>query len=202
MTKLFQQIADEITNMPHGWCSIPKGQMLAAAVVALRPEISVEIGVYAGKSAFPIALAHKECGVGRLIAIDPWSATASQEGQVKPEDHKFWSGLDHEMIYQTFWKNALRLNVAHIIQVVRKRSDDFTPPDNIGLLHIDGNHSDQAIRDVERFAPKCRMGALCFCDDISWSGGGVTRAIEKLRLSGWTQLYFLDTGAVFQKTGI
>lgn len=199
LTSLFARINNELSTMPHGWCSVIKGQTLAAAVVALRPEISVEIGVYAGKSALPIALAHQECGTGRLIAIDPWSPQDSKVGQVAPEDEKFWGNLDHEAIYQTFYQHALRLNVAHLIHIVRKRSDDFNPPDGIGLLHIDGNHSEQAVRDVERFAPKCKVGALCFCDDLNWSGGGVTRAVEKLKAMGWNQVYLLDTGAVFQK---
>lgn len=171
-------------------------------VLSLRPELSVEIGIYAGKSALPIALAHKECGVGRLMAIDPWDASASEVGQINDGDREFWGKLDHESIYQTFWQHALRLNVAHLIQVVRQRSDNVIPPDGIGLLHVDGNHSDQAIRDVERFAPKCKMGAVCVMDDLGWAGGGVQKAVDRLKTIGWTQLYFLETGAVFQKTGL
>jgi hypothetical protein len=199
MTPLFAQIEHETLTMPHGWATVAKAQMLAAAVLALRPALAIEIGVYAGKSAFPVALAMKEVNHGRLIAIDPWSAQESKVGQINPADHKFWSTLDHDMIYQTFRHHALRLNVAHLIQIERKRSDDFEPPNGIGLLHVDGNHSEQACRDMERFAPKCRVGALLFADDIGWAGGGVARGVEKLKAMGWEQLFFLDTGAVFQK---
>lgn len=197
MTKLFQQIADYVPGC-HGWCSIAKAQTLATAVIALRPEVSLEIGVFGGRSLFPIAMAHKEIGKGRVIAIDPWSAPASRIGQTG-ENEKWWGTLDHEVIYQDFMKRCQELFVAHIVSVHRKTSDQCKPPPVIDLMSLDGNHGPQAIVDVERYCPNVRTGGLVFMDDLNWEGGAVTRACDKLKTLGFVQLYVLDTGAVFQK---
>jgi len=195
---LFDRISTFIKNCPHGWASEEKGVSLAAAVLTMRPEICVEIGVWGGKSAIPIALALKEVGRGVLWAIDPWSPQASAAGQTE-KNSQWWGEQDHELIYQYFLKNIEDTATQSCIRVIRQKSDDVQPPKQIGLFHCDGNHSDQAIRDVERFAPNVRTGGLVFMDDIQWEGGGVLRAVAKLKSFGFVSLYKMDTGELFQR---
>lgn len=206
MSNLFQRISELLPAL-HGWCSESKAHTLAAAVLALRPETTVEIGIYGGRSFLPMALAHKEIGRGMIIGIDPWHPHESAKGQINESDHKFWSEnlppgqhASHDRVMNHFLQKLHELGVQNCVNIIRLPSDAVEPPTKIDLLHLDGNHSDQAVRDVERFAPKCRVGALMFVDDIHWSGGGVARAVEKLKATGWAFLYALDTGAVFQRT--
>lgn len=197
MKDLFQQIEIVIPKIGN-WCTVEKAHSLAAIVIALRPETTVEIGVFSGSSLFSMAMAHKHIGIGKVIGVDPWDAKASIEG-MEPPNVDWWSKVDHEAVFQTFMQNRSQLGLSEIVRVVRMKSDDYTPPDSIDLFHCDGNHSDQAVKDVKRYATKVRVGGICVMDDINWSGGGVARAVEKLKDFGFKELYPLGSGAVYQR---
>lgn len=179
-----------------------KGVTLASAIVSLRPEVSVEIGVYAGKGIISMGLAHRYTGHGKVIGIDPYSADASIEGQFNDGDKQFWEKLDHEMIYNICQQSIRGFDVKDQIEIIRKRSDEVDPPSNIGVIRIDGNHGDAVLSDVERYAPNVTAGGLLFLDDIGWTGGSVERAARVLSGSGWKELYKLEDGAVFQKLSV
>jgi predicted O-methyltransferase YrrM len=187
---LFTEIEQALAKIPDGWCSLEKAQTLAAAVIALRPKNVVEIGVYSGRSFIPMAMALKEIGSGMAFGIDPYSAQASAENEVG-ENKDWWGRLDHEKIYQNFMSKIAELKLEQFARIVRKKSDDIsaTPGLWIDLLHIDGSHTDQAVRDVQRFASHVRCGGLVFCDDISWVGDGVKKSIAKLIELGFEERY-------------
>ena len=87
----------------------------------------------------------------------------------------------------------------------RERSDVSIVPAGISLAHIDGNHGDQAINDVERFAPNVRVGGIVILDDFHWSSGSVKRGGARLEEMGFKPLYDIDTvsfGRVFQRVGM
>jgi hypothetical protein len=196
---LFETIA-RVQPKLHGWCSPEKAATLAAAVLAYRPEVVVEIGVFGGSSLIPLALAAKEIGRCKVIAIDPWLAVASVIGQINVEDQRYWSDQQrHETVYNDFLRVVSELGLSNIVDIRRAKSDDVEPPPNIGVFHLDGNHSDQAVKDVERFFPKCLVGSLAFVDDEGWAGGGVSRAIAKAKSMGFKELYKLGTGCVMQR---
>lgn len=199
---LFTQI-EETTGSITGWCSLEKAFTLASIVMASRPKLCVEIGVWAGKSLVPVALACREIGYGKVIAIDPWKAEASVEGQLHPADREWWSNQSHhDLIFDQFNQTLATLKLRNIVEVIRKTSDEVEPPKEIGICHIDGNHADQAIRDVERYAPNIVPGGYLVLDDLGWSTGSVGRAIEKLPALGFQELFRQTQGdqwAVFQK---
>lgn len=172
-----------------------------ASVLTLRPEVVVEIGVWKGHSVIPFGLACREVGKGIVYAIDPWKASASADGQ-KGENFEWWSKVDHNAIYKVFIQNVNHWGLHGTINIRREKSDDVSPPDKIDILHVDGNHSEQAIRDVDRFARNVRIGGLCYMDDIDWDGptGGVSIACRNLQGMGFLKLYDLEKGAMFQRT--
>lgn len=196
---LFTEVSEAVESIQHGWTSVTKAQTLAAAVLALRPEVSVEIGVFAGKGLVALGIAHKTVGRGIVYGIDPYTPNDSADGQVNEADKKFWSTLDHDSIYQMAQDNISRFGLQDCVRLIRKRSDDFEPPMNIGVLRIDGNHGEQVLKDIDRYAPRCAVGGLLFLDDLNWSGGAVMRAAAKLRESGWVESYRIDDGLAFQK---
>ena len=65
---LFSQI--EALPMIGDWCPLDKAKTLAAMVLALRPAVVVEIGVWRGSSLLPMALALKELGRGQIVGVD------------------------------------------------------------------------------------------------------------------------------------
>lgn len=188
----------------EGWCSWSKAQTLAAIVISTQPEISVEIGVFYGKSLLPVALAHQHIGKGRVIAIDPWSSIASVEGQINPLDVDYWKRQEmHEVAFKAFSTKVYELGLQNVVRIERKTSNDFEPPAGIGLLSVDGNHGEQAIRDVERYAPKVKKGGFLVADDIEWTGGAVGKAISLLPGMGFQELYRVkneqESWAVFER---
>jgi len=198
MSNLFAQIDDTLKHIPHGWCTPEKACAMASAILTMRPEVVLEIGIWAGRSLIPMAMAVHHVKQGKVIGIDPWSAEAATVGQ-EGANFQWWRDVPYEMIYNQFLKDVQRFGVSQVIEIHRKKSDDVDPPKNIGLLHVDGNHGPQAVRDVDRFAPNVRVGGLVFCDDIGWAGGGVSQSVEHLKHLGFEQLYTLDTGALFQR---
>lgn len=200
MSNIFARVLELTPRLP-GWATPQKCQMLAAAVMVLRPETSVIIGVFGGRDTFALGLAHKENGKGRVMAIDPWVAVASVQGQDNPADREWWGNQQmHEDVYRMFLEHRGELGLNDVVHVSRMISDSAEPPKRIdGCLIVDGNHGPTSIRDVERFAPHVVPGAFALLDDLQWAGGYVRTARERLLDLGFRSLYQIDTSEWFQK---
>lgn len=196
---LFNKIEDALREIGHGWTPYAQAEAMASVIISLRAEVSVEIGVYAGKGTVSMALAHKEIGRGCVHAVDPWSAAASVQGQ-SGEHEKFWGSLDHDMIYREYTKNIDRFNVLPYVRTYRQKSRDFMAPANISLARIDGNHGPEVLVDVERITPNMLAGGVLFLDDFNWPGASVQTAASKLHKMGWRELYRIEDTVVFQKS--
>ena len=195
---LFSDIEHEQPKLP-GWCSPDKALTLGALVLAHRPALTVELGVFGGSSFIPMAMAHKAVASGQIVGIDPWDKAAAVAAQVTNEDREWWSKLDMEGLYQSFLGELRRLDLSPWAKIIRRKSDDADVPPSIGLLHVDGGHNEQAIRDVVRFAQHVEIGGYCVMDDLNWQGGAVGRAAQRLQQMGFRQRYPIGTGAVFQR---
>lgn len=196
--QLFHRIATVLPTI-QGWCELDKAFAMASAVLTLRPRVTVEIGVYGGRSLIPMAMAAEVCECGTVIGVDPWAAAASVDG-MDQANKDWWGGLNHEAIFQHFNRHLVEQRLAGRVQIWRMRSDEaVVPAEGIDILHTDGNHGEQAYRDTVKFAPAVRVGGLCCMDDIGWTGGGVQRGVEFLLKNGFVELYKLGTGAMFQR---
>jgi len=203
MSNIFDKI-ETVHASTEGWCSWKKAQTLAAIIISTQPEISVELGVWYGRSLLPVALAHQHIGKGGVIAIDPWMAQESVAGQINPADKEWWDRQDiHQAAYDAFKKKVYELGVQNVVRIERKSSDDFEPPEGIGYLHVDANHGEQAITDFKRYAPKVKRGGFLVADDLHWTGGSIITAISLLPEMGFQELYRVENGqeswAVFER---
>lgn len=192
---LLARIEEEYPRI-EGWCPLAKAFDLAVSAVVLRAKLSVEIGVYGGASLIPVAMACGALGRGRVVAIDPWNAAESKKGYVA-ENEAWWGQVDHEKIYQGFVGHLRRLGLEDIVTVRRSPSDEVEPPQGIDLLSVDGQHTEQAIRDVGRYAPKVRIGGMVIMDDLGWQNSGVQHvalAVDKLTKLGFVELYRNKSG--------
>lgn len=197
--ELFAKIEQLIPTL-DGWCTPQRACELAAIVVGLKPQLTVCVGVWGGRDTFAMALAHKFNCRGKVMAIDPWSASASVQGQSGP-DAQWWSSQErHDYVYGQFFANVQRLELSEQIDIRKSKASLVEPPSDIGLLIVDGNHGPESISDVERFAPNVSRGGIVYCDDIGWSGGSVQEAVALLQRMGFRDLYARDTGAFFQRT--
>lgn len=159
------------TQQLQGWCPLEKAEALARLVVETRPECVVEIGVYGGRSAVPMALAARTYG-GTVHGVDPWSHAAALEGDVGDENREWWGKLDLEGIYRGFLDGIRRFGVEDTLRVHRMTDTAALPmfaDGSIGLLHVDGNHSAEvSMRYVEQWGPKIAPGGHLVMDDIDW----------------------------------
>lgn len=197
---LFATIA-RVNPTLHGWCTDQRAFETAAVVLATRPANVTVIGVWGGRDTIAAALACQAINSGVVVAIDPWSAQASVEGQLSEADAKWWGEQEkHDAVYRSFIKHINDLGLApKWIDVRRARSDQVEPADGIGLLISDGNHGSQAIRDIERYAPRVNIGGFAYLDDLNWTGGAVLESVKVLQGFGFREIGKRDTGAWFQR---
>ena len=115
-------------------------------------------------------------------------------------DAAWWASVDHEQALRTFRWRLTQHDPHGICRVVRSKSEDAPVPARIDLLHVDGNHAEQALRDVQRFAPSVPVGGILVLDDVAWQGGHVRRAYEwAVGEAGFRAMYPLGTGTVMQR---
>jgi hypothetical protein len=185
----------------HGWCTATKAIILCEELEQMDAKLGVEIGVFAGRSLIPMAMMMAAMrGGGIIVGIDPWTAAAATEGY-NAENAKWWGEtVDLEAIYRAFMAAVEAEKVVGQVHVIREKSDDVTPPESIDLLHVDGQHTLQALRDVDRFARNVRRGGVCCMDDLNWTNDGrpeVLQAAARLKELGFVEKFPIGTGAMF-----
>ena len=184
--EVFTLISTTLPTM-DGWCTVEKGCAIAGLVIAMRPETVVEIGTYAGRSFLPMLFALRANARGQAVGIDPYDARISSEEEY-PGNSEWWASVDHGLIEKKFHAILRRLNVMQWCRLYKSKSDSVEPMP-CGLLHIDGNHCETALRDAQRFGPKVNLGGIVVLDDIMWVGGSVLRAIDALEEMGFKECY-------------
>jgi predicted O-methyltransferase YrrM len=165
----------------HGWCTAQKAALLASSVLANRPTLAVEIGVFAGRSMFAVALAQVANGHGVSVGIEPWTPEACAQGCEKEDANRtWWEKIDHNLIEREFFRVRRDLGLEGVAQLCRNTAAGALPlfemlaalhgRPPIDFLHIDGNHSEEcSIYDVEHYVPLVAPGGQVWMDDIDWS---------------------------------
>lgn len=185
---LFRFISSFVPTI-GGWASVEKTCTLAGLVLAMKPKLVCEIGVFEGRVLIPMALAMQTIGNGKAIGIDPYSAEASADGEIG-ENAVWWNNQPmHDEALKKFLHYVKSFKLDQYVELIRKKSDDADVPEGMNILSLDGNHSDQAVKDAERFGPKVRLGGIVVCDDLHWQAGGVLRAVDALEDMGFKELY-------------
>lgn len=189
----------EVNPKLDGWCELPKAITLFNLVLASRPLVVVEVGVFGGRSAIPMMMGCKHNQRGIVHCVDPWSPDASREGQVADVDINWWGNLNHEIVYQKFVSYVDKLGLKEWCDVHRMKSSEFNPPNRIDIFHCDGNHGPDAVADTIKYASLVDSGGYVILDDCNWTGGYVTKSAAWLKENGFLELHPLGTGALFRK---
>ena len=177
MKELKKQIEKCLSNIVAdggGGCSIEKAFIMAEYIMFENIKYSVEIGVYNGRSFFPQALAHKITG-GKIIGIDPYLKEAAREKDL-PKDIAIavdklidnWNTIE---MYISNLERILSLQLGNNAFIIRDTSENIVSylPDNIELLHIDGNHDISFVtKDISLYVPKLKPGGIIVMDDTDW----------------------------------
>ncbi len=156
-----------------GWLSRAEAELLFELAAAVPPgQDIVEIGSYLGRSTAFLALG---AGPGRTVhAVDPHTSGRLQLVKGEPIDT---SGQFRRNMADIGASDHVETHVARSVEVAQ--SYGGRP---VGLLFIDGNHSEEAVFADGRewsvhLAPQC----LVAFDDIAWTGvdKGVARLVAQ-----------------------
>ena len=186
-----------------GWCSPEKASALMDVVKracdGVDDPVCVEIGVYGGRSLQPIALALKDMGRGMVYGIDPWTNSIAMEGY-EGEDRDFWGSVDMDLAYDTCVEGLGMLGVQDHVCLLKTTSALAGMLTDVRVLHLDGKHTEQRQRDVERWAPAVAEGGYCLVNDLDLNDH-TRRAGDLLSSMGFSLLWRVGTMAVFRRGG-
>lgn len=190
-----KQKAFQAMNELDGWCETRKASILIDYVLTLKPKIIIEIGVYGGKSLIPMAFALQANGVGKAFGIDPWSNLESIQG-MDEANKNWWYSLDHQLILNTLVAKINKFGLQSYIHLIRSTSKDAAPIYDIDMIHIDGNHSEEAsFFDVTKWVPLVKSGGVIILDDVTWAINGKfsqSKSVEWLDKNCIKQAQFRD----------
>jgi len=167
----------------QGWCSVEKALDMVSLINRQKPQLCVELGVFGGRSLFPVGFALKRLGGGRVIGIDPWAKSSAVEGSLDKAQEDWWSSLSYENIYSECVDNNTTLGLTEHVEIWRETASSALSKfsdESIDILHIDGNHTvESSVRDVYEWLPKVRPGGYIWFDDLDW----VSTSVAVLLLS-------------------
>ena len=83
------------------------------------------------------------------------------------------------------------------VVTIKETSDAGPEIKNISMLHIDGQHTEQAIRDAKKYASQVVLNGYCIVDDVDW--GVVKNVPEILEKLGFVHVHSVDTAAIYKK---
>lgn len=187
-TALGTEIAAAVATLPvdfGGGSSVFKGVLMGSLIATEGLQTAVEIGVHRGRSLVALAVAERAVG-GHAWGIDPYALTAYPDptmGGAGPAGVDDWlRGHDFEAA-QRDARQAIAANgldgCCTLLQGTAAEAAPRFAPASIDLLHVDGNHSEDSVRDdLQRYLPLVRPGGIVVVDDISWRS--VRRAAEPL----------------------
>lgn len=183
-----------------GWVSLNKAGCLIDYVDEIcknvEDPVCVEIGIFAGKSVLPVSLELKRNYRGKVYAIDPWTNEEATRGYDGPH-YEYWSQINLQEKFQIFTTMINEFELNDYIEIIKEPSDTAPDIDNINLLHIDGQHTDQALRDVKKYASKIVLNGYCVVDDVEWGEvGNVPNLLEKM---GFIHVHSVDGTVIFKK---
>jgi len=169
---LKQKVCNVLPSL-EGWCTTEKALSFIDLVLEVQPEVYVEIGVFGGRSLFPVASALKFLGKGTVIGIDPWDKIECIKYYDPIADQlnlQWWGKVNLNYIYSSYISMLKKYELEKFCRTIRATSEKAAAEiDAIDILYIDGNHSEEAsLLDVVLYLPKVRQGGYVWMNDSLW----------------------------------
>jgi Methyltransferase domain len=168
------RLRDVVSRLP-GWCHEEKATWMADHIRGSGYKVAAEIGVFAGRSLFPIALAI-EANQGRAVyAVEAWDREVATSTPTDEVNDYWWRTEDLSRAKSQFLTEMVSQGLVDLIKVIELPSDIAWKAvlRHIGrvveFLHIDGAHSeDQSISDAAHWSQLVVPGGTIVLDDIDW----------------------------------
>ncbi|QFR34840.1 glycosyltransferase [Ancylobacter sp. TS-1] len=185
-------MAHSIPSDTGGGSPLDKLYVMAGLGERLDLKSFVEIGVYRGRSLFPLAWSFAGRG-GRSYGIDPFSRAAAFETDLPPDLRErvteFIATTDYDDLHDEAVRRCAELQLAASCELIRETSDRAIVTLRArgivaDMVHVDGNHDRlQALRDVSSYIGLMAEGAILVIDDTDWPSIADALAHAKERLS-------------------
>ena len=171
------KLADIARSIP-GMVDADKGRFLyALALLQSEKGDIVEIGSWQGRSSSFLARASQDSGNGKFIAIDHFRGNTGKE--------RFYVVGENDLsdLESNFLRNMEKIGLGKSVKLINSPSQaaaDEIQPSSVRLLFVDGDHSENGIRqDLALFLPKLVPEAIVIFDDFSRTFPGVLKVIEE-----------------------
>lgn len=170
-TALKQHVCEVLPTI-DGWCTEERAKYLIDLFLETKPKLCVEIGVYAGRTFFPVASSLKFLDDGVAIGIDPWDKYEMLKSFDPVKDStnlRAWGNVDFENVYRTFLNLLKRFELENYCIILRMKSSEAASmiSSEIDFLCLDGNPSEMcSTQDVELYLPMVRPGGYVLLYDI------------------------------------
>lgn len=169
---MYSTFLNEQVPRLEGWCTPEKAIKLADWVVMRRPVVSVDLGVFGGRSMLALAAGHISADHGYVCGIDLWEVAPTQEGTNDPANDEWWREVDLAGIGQEV-ADYFAAHVQHgrwqILRAHSVAAAEYFADHEVGLLHQDSNHaSEVAMLEMDAWLPKMTPGGLWVMDDTNW----------------------------------
>lgn len=176
----------------EGWCTVEKARKLIELVKEKQPKLSVELGVFAGRSLLPIAVASKHYNPeSKVIGIDAWTKNASLEGKNSNTNDEWWAKIDYELFFNYTINLMKRFGVYDVVELWKNKSSEVVDKfedQSIDILHQDSNHSEEiSTSEVELYWNKVVPGGYWIFDDTNWET--TKKAQELLKTKGYEEIF-------------
>lgn len=139
------------TSMNQTTMNQPRDLLLESILSGVNNGIFVEIGTHRGDFADRVLSISK---TSRLYCVDPYTSYADYSDTIN-------NHIGDEVYNEAY--NRLKSKYGDRVQFIRQFSADAIGmiPNNIDLLHIDGNHSYKFVRrDLEQYFPKVKANGF------------------------------------------
>ncbi len=152
--ELEQKIVDFLKT---SWCSEEKAKLILEFVIANRPKVCVEIGVFTGSSTLPLLAGLQYINHGYAYVIDAWSNMEAIRGLPKEDPNTvWWASLNMQAVKTQFIQTMDQWSLTPYFQVLHMSSQEAAAQlPGIDFLHLDGNFSEEgALLDSQLYLPK------------------------------------------------
>lgn len=174
-------------DLVPGMCDDEKFHALLELARHSVPGDIVEIGSWWGRSAFILAWLAQRFAIGNLLCVDPWSNAHLVQNEKIVDSGS--STVDADEALNVFQIGLLPFNAKHINYlrmtsaegarryaeervVVTEHFGETNYRGSISILHIDGNHAQEAVQtDIDSWAPFLAKGGWIVFDDYLWPYG-------------------------------
>jgi Methyltransferase domain len=170
------RVKDMVTRLP-GWCSEEKASWMADRIIGSGYKIAAEVGVFAGRSLFPIAFAIAANQGRTVYAVDAWDNGVATSAPASELDDIWWATEDLVAAKTSLIRETVSQNLVSLIKIIELASVEACHAissvlgTTIEFLHIDGAHSEEkTLWDVKNWSELAPPGGTIVLDDIDWSG--------------------------------